>query len=62
MNALSGTAAPLAPDTAVGFAEPALGNAEEEADGLGEELAELAPEDDVEVTTPLGVELDWTSQ
>ena len=56
MNALSGTAAPLALDTAVGFAEPELGNAEDEADGLGEELA-APPEDDVDVTTPLAPEL-----
>ena len=57
VNALSGTAAPLALDTAVGFAEPAPGNAEEEADGLGEELAD-PPEDDVDVTTPFDPELE----
>ena len=36
VKALSGTAAPFAVATAVGLAEPELGSADEEADGLGE--------------------------
>jgi hypothetical protein len=56
VNALSGTAAPFAPDTAVGFAEPELGRADDEADGLGEELA-APPVAEVAVTTLLELEL-----
>src|ERR1700679_1117393 len=36
VKALSGTAAPFVLATAVGFAEPELGRADEEADGLGD--------------------------
>ena len=50
MKALSGTEAPLALATAVGLGEPALGNFDDEAEGLGDELA-VPPVDEEAVTT-----------
>ena len=55
VKALSGTAAPFAVATAVGFAEPELGSADEEADGLGEPAA--PPVAVVAVTVPFVVPL-----
>ncbi len=53
MKALSGTAAPFAVATAVGLAEPELGSADEEADGLGEPA--VPPVAVVAVTIPFEV-------
>jgi hypothetical protein len=52
VKVLSGTALPFAPDTAVGFAEPALGNEDDEAEGLGVEFV-APPVEELAVTTPL---------
>jgi len=53
VKALNGTAAPFVLATAAGFAEPELGSADEEADGLG--VPAEPPVAVAAVTTPVEV-------